>query len=63
MKLNDSKLRLLLYEKKTTQTDFAKRAGISRPFFCKICCGHTCSETTAQKIADTLGVTLEELKA
>ena len=63
MKLNDQKLRAILYEERITQTAFAKRAGISRPCFCKICRGHTCSEATSQKIADALGVNLEELKA
>lgn len=63
MKVNDVTLRTFLYTKGLTQTELAKRAGFSRAYIGRICTGHTCSETTAQKIADALGVALEELKA
>lgn len=63
MKINDVELRTIIYQKGWTQSRLAKETGMSRPYISSVCRGLTCSEATVQKIADALGVNLEELKA
>lgn len=63
MKINDTALRSIIYQKGWTQSRLAKEIGMNRPYISNLCRGLTCSEATAQKIADALGVNLEELKA
>lgn len=41
---------------------FAKSVGIPQQTLYQIKCGQSCSETMGQKIADGLGVPLEQLK-
>lgn len=62
-RINTETLRTLLFRKGLSQTDVARLAGISRGNVSQICNGKSCRESTAQQIADALGVSLEELKA
>ena len=61
MKLNDRTLRHLLIDLEIDQTALAERTGISRGAINNVFCGRACSASTAQKLADALGVPLEEL--
>lgn len=62
MRINDESIRLILYRKGLTQTELSKRSGFSRNTICSICSGKSCSESTAQKIADALEVDVNEIK-
>ena len=61
MKLDNKNLRHLLIDLEIDQTALAARTGISRGAINNVCCGRACSASTAQKIAEALGVPLEEL--
>ena len=62
MVIQAGKVRMLIYEKKLTQSSLAKEINVSRATINNICRGSSCSEKTARRIADALGVTLEEIK-
>ena len=61
MRINDKKLRHVMIDRDIGQTQLAERAGLSRTTINGVCCGRSCTSTTAFKIADTLQVPLEEL--
>ena len=61
MKLNEEHIRLIMYRKSISQTDVAGSSGVARPTISAICNGKSCRPETAQKIADALGVQLEEI--
>ena len=55
-------LRIALAMKDWTQTELAERSGLSQSYISKICKGrYTPSRQTIRLIADTLGMTEEEL--
>lgn len=62
MLIDDFKLRYILYKQRKTQTALSDETGITRYTINAICNGKSCSKRTAQKIADALGITLEELQ-
>ena len=62
MRLNILKLRGVMLREEMTQTDLAEKAGLSRPTVNAICCGRGCKLETGVKIAEALGVTVEELR-
>ncbi len=62
MRLDVIKLRIVMIKREITQTELAKVSGISRPTICAICCGRSCRPETGERIAEALGVTVEELK-
>ena len=62
MRINDVKLRELLYLRCTNQTERAKDTGVTRYTINAICNGKSCSRSTAEKIAATLNVEVTELQ-
>ncbi len=62
MKLDDVKIRSLIYTKHTTQTALSDRAGVTRMTLNSICNGKSCNEATARKIADALDVQIDDIK-
>lgn len=63
MKLRTIKVRSLMYRNEVTQTALAEKTGVSRRTVSLVCNGKSCSQQTAQKIADALGVNLDTIKA
>ena len=61
MKLDNRELRHLVIDLDIDQTQLAEKSGLSRGAINNIFCGRACSASTAQKIAEALGVPLEEL--
>ena len=61
MRLKDKELRHRLIDLGIDQTALAERTGISRGAINNVFCGRACSATTGQKIAEAIGVPLEEL--
>ena len=61
VKINDKKLRVALYSLNVTQTELAKRTGLSLATIGNVCNGKSCSQETAEKIAAAIGVPLEKL--
>lgn len=61
MKLDRRKLRILLLDSYQTQRDLSAKSGVSRGTVNNICRGCACSDETAAKIADSLGVPVEDL--
>lgn len=55
------KIRTLLYQKGMTQTEMANKSGLTRQTVSFVCNGKSCSADTAQKIAECLGVQMEEI--
>ena len=62
MLIDDFKLRYILYKQRKTQRELAETTKITRNTINAVCNGKSCSKRTAQKIADALGITLEELQ-
>lgn len=63
MTFNTIKLRTALYKRGITQKEVAAIAGTSYSMVSAIFNGRGCSQQTAQKIADALGVNLDTIKA
>lgn len=61
MNLNELKIREMLFIKRTSQTELAKRSGVSRVTVSAVCNGKSCNDATAQRIAHALGVDLTEI--
>jgi len=61
MRIDRLKLSLALKERDMTQTELARRAEVSRTAVNQICCGRSCRQETAAKIAKALEVKVEEL--
>lgn len=61
MKIDRRKLRILLMDSYQTQTDLSTKSGLCRATVNGICQGKTCSDETGTKIADALGVPVEDL--
>ena len=63
MNLNTAKLRDLAYKKGLNQTKVSELTGIARTSTNAIFCGRACTEETATKIAEVLGVSLDSITA
>ena len=61
MQLNTNKLRTRLFNLGLTQREIAKRAGVNKNTINAVFRGRTCKESTANAIADALGVTLDSI--
>lgn len=61
MKLSKDKIMLLLARRQMTQKDLAEKADLSRSNLSAIVNGKNCRWVTALRIADTLGVELDDI--
>lgn len=61
MRLDGNGLKKLLIDLDVSQTELAQRTGFSRATINTVCNGKRCTDDTAHKIADALGVKVEEL--
>lgn len=61
MKLNDEKIRLLMYRNDMTQTELADEAGLTRETINAVANGKSCSYMSALRIAKALEVQLEDI--
>ena len=61
MNLNTEKVRLLAYRKGLKQKEIAESSTLALPTVNNIFNGRSCSQETAEKIAEALGVALEQL--
>ena len=61
MKVNDEKVRTLMFRTRLTQKELAKKTGMSRATISSICNGRSCRLETAMAIADALGVTVDSI--
>lgn len=61
MRIDAEKLRAELYRRCMTQIALADMAGISHTTIAGVANGKSCSKKTAERIAATLGIKLEEL--
>ena len=62
MKLNAVLIRSILYERDITQKQLAIATGLGRSTVVKICNGCSCRYETAEKIAEVLKMTVEDLR-
>lgn len=60
VKIDERKIRMILYDRKITQKALSEKCGISRLTIGKIMNGKTCSEETGRKICEALGVDIHE---
>ena len=63
MNVKRSKIYRLMAEQNWTQTDLARRSGISRQWLSNVLRRGTCHPNTAFRIARALGAELEEIEA
>lgn len=61
MRISGDLIKHALIDRDMRQKDLAEKAGITRATISSICGGKRCSETTARKIAEALGVTVDML--
>lgn len=61
MKIDVTKIKLLLAAQELTMSEFANRSGVSRQSICTIMKCGTCRPTTASKLAKGLGVDVAEI--
>lgn len=61
MRLDRKKLMLVMYDKNITQIKLAEASGVSRATVNSVRGGKSCSEETANKIAQALNVNLKEI--
>ena len=61
IKFDDRKMRMLLYDKKLTQTKVSELSNVSRPVVAKAFSGKTCSEETGRKICKALDIDINEV--
>ena len=61
MKLDSKKLRHIMIDRDVGQKQLSEQSGVSRTAVNNVCCGRSCTSTTAIKIAESLNVPLEEL--
>lgn len=62
MRLDRIKLNTALLRADVTQKALAEKAGLTRSTINNVCTGKSCSEATAIKIANALGVKLSEIR-
>lgn len=61
MRISGVLIKHALIDRGMKQKDLAEKSGITRATICAICGGKNCSEDTARKIAEALGVTVDDL--
>lgn len=61
MRINQLKLITEMARQDMTQKQLAEKAGISRATVNAVKCGRSCSDISSIKIADALGVQIEDL--
>ncbi len=61
MRLNRIRLITAMAERNMRQYALADKIGVSRATVNGVCCGRSCRDDTAQKIADAIGIDLKEL--
>lgn len=63
MNIDKKALRHIMIDRDIGQKELAVKSGISRTAINNVCCGRSCTSTTAIKIAEALSVPLESLIA
>ena len=61
MRIDNKKLRHILIDRDVGQKELAEISGVSRTVVNNICCGRSCTSTTAFKIANALQIPIEDL--
>lgn len=61
MKIDSKQLRHIMIDRDVGQKQLSELSGVSRAVVNNVCCGRSCTSTTAMKIAEALNVPLEEL--
>lgn len=61
MHINAHRIKMTIAERKMTQAELAKKAGVSRQSISTILARGTCALSTAGKIAEGLGIPVSEL--
>lgn len=61
MNIDKRKLRHIMIDRDVGQKQLAETSGVSRAVVNNVCCGRSCTSTTAMKIAEALNIPLEDL--
>ena len=61
MNIDKKKIRHIMIDRDVGQKQLSELSGVSRAAINNVCCGRSCTSTTAIKIAESLNVPLEEL--
>lgn len=61
MNIDKRKLRHIMIDRDVGQKQLAEMSGVSRAVVNNVCCGRSCTSTTAMKIAEALDIPLEDL--
>lgn len=61
MRISGVLIKHALIDRGMKQKDLAEKTGISKSTISMICNGKSCTEDTARKIAEALGVTVDDL--
>lgn len=61
MNIDKRKLRHIMIDRDVGQKQLAEMSGVSRAVVNNVCCGRSCTSTTAIKIAEALNIPLEDL--
>ena len=61
MNIDKRKLRHIMIDRDVGQKQLAEMGGVSRAVVNNVCCGRSCTSTTAMKIAEALNIPLEDL--
>ena len=61
MNIDKKKLRHIMIDRDVGQKQLSELSGVSRTAVNNVCCGRSCTTTTAMKISEALGVSLEDL--
>lgn len=61
MRIDNKKLRHIMIDRDVGQKQLAEMSGVSRAVVNNVCCGRSCTSTTAMKIAEALNIPLEDL--
>lgn len=61
MKIDSKQLRHILIDRDIGQKELSEQSGVSRTVINNVCCGRSCTSTTALKIATALEIPLEDL--
>lgn len=61
MNIDKRKLRHIMIDRDVGQKQLAEMSGVSRAVVNNVCCGRSCTSTTAMKIAEALNIPLEDL--
>lgn len=61
MRVNRTTILVEMAKRRMTQLELSKISNVSRSTINNVCCGKSCSENTARKIAYSLSIPIEEL--